>query len=117
MLNNTLTYYTSDITFTLNSIININVSQDTSINIILNTLPSDLQTSTAASTYQLVGYYVSNHTLDDYTSNISFPSNNIINNNSSQDTNITTINNTETFVLPIIYSCFNLQTTWRLCIK
>ena len=39
------------------NIINMNNTQDTSINNILNTLPSYLQSATASATYQPVGDY------------------------------------------------------------
>ena len=46
-LNNTLYSYTSNVSLTLNSIININNTQDSSINHILSTLPSYLQSCTS----------------------------------------------------------------------
>jgi hypothetical protein len=90
-LNNTLNNYTSNISFTLNSIININSSQDTSISNILNTLPSYLQSSTASATYQPIGDYALNNTLNNYTSNISFTLNNIISINTAQSASINSI--------------------------
>jgi hypothetical protein len=91
VLNNTLNNYTSNISLTLNSIINKNDTQDTSINNILITLPSYLQSATAASTYQPIGDYALNNTLNNYTSNISLTLNSIINKNDTQDTSINNI--------------------------
>jgi hypothetical protein len=83
VVNNTLNNYTSNISLTLNSIINKNNTQDTSINNILTTIPSYLQSATAASTYQPIGDYVLNNTLNNYTSNVSLTLNSIISINSS----------------------------------
>ena len=85
---------TSEASTTLNSIINTNSSQDTSINNILTTLPSFLQSATASSTYQPVGNYALNATLNNYTSNVSLTLTSIININTSQDTSISNILNT-----------------------
>jgi 2-keto-4-pentenoate hydratase/2-oxohepta-3-ene-1,7-dioic acid hydratase in catechol pathway len=86
-----LNNYTSNVSLTLNSIINKNNTQDTSINNILITLPSYLQSATAASTYQPIGDYVVNNTLNNYTSNVSLTLNSIINKNDTQDTSINNI--------------------------
>ena len=85
---------TSEASTTLNSIINTNSSQDTSINDILTTLPSFLQSATASSTYQPVGKYALNATLNKYTSTVSLTLTSIIIINASQDTSINNILNT-----------------------
>ena len=64
--------YTSNVLLTLNSIINKNDTQDTSINNILTTNPSYLQSATAASAYQPIGDYMLNNTLNNYTSNVQY---------------------------------------------
>ena len=58
LFNHTLNHYTSTISVRLNNFINIASSQDTSINSLLTTLPSFLQSSIAASTYQPIGSYL-----------------------------------------------------------
>jgi 2-keto-4-pentenoate hydratase/2-oxohepta-3-ene-1,7-dioic acid hydratase in catechol pathway len=110
VLNNTLNNYTSNVSLTLNSIINKNNTQDTSINNILITLPSYLQSATAASTYQPIGDYVVNNTLNNYTSNVSLTLNSIINKNNTQDTSINNILITITKLFTISYSSINVST-------
>ena len=99
-INNTLPSYLQTLEFdnykitlnsTLTSIINTNTSQDTSINNILTTLPSYLQSATASSTYQPVGDYALNNTLNNYSSNVSFTINNIISINTAQSASINSI--------------------------
>ena len=50
--------YSSKVSLTLTSIINTNNNQHISINNILNTLPSYLQSATASATYQPLGSYL-----------------------------------------------------------